>query len=307
MSDRLHILFFGLPAGVSAIVLDSLITAGIDIAGVILPASAVPHLLPESPPVVNHIEPHQSMVLPLTVVSPVYDTLRIAGAASLSMWAVTDFEHADALSTISAVAADVAVVACFTRRIPDPILKLPRFGFLNLHPSLLPDYRGPTPVFHQLRAGAAMGVTVHYMDEGLDTGDIAAQAAVPLPDGLSEAEVERLLMTKGAEMLIGVLGEVERGIVRRWPQPPGGSYLGFPAAGDFTLSTSWPARRAYNFMRGAAGRGMSFAIDVAGQTELLAAADHYEPELELGRPSVRHGRNILIRFNPGILYARLVR
>ncbi|MEZ4833421.1 MAG: formyltransferase family protein [Caldilineaceae bacterium] len=59
-------------------------------------------------------------------------------------------------------------------------------GFLNLHPSLLPHYRGPDPIFWQLRDGVEpMGVTVHWMDVGVDTGDIAAQAPVALEDGLS--------------------------------------------------------------------------------------------------------------------------
>ncbi|HRQ14083.1 MAG TPA: hypothetical protein PK205_12330, partial [Promineifilum sp.] len=66
-------------------------------------------------------------------------------------------------------------------------------------------------------------------------------------------------------------------------------------------------RRAYNFMRATAGDDVGYPVEVNGRTEWLATADHYEPNLELDRPSVRHGRHVLIRFNPGILYARLAR
>ena len=105
---------------------------------------------------------------------------------------------------------------------------MPRLGFLNLHPSLLPAYRGPRPVYWQLRHQAPTGVTVHYMDEGLDTGDVAAQRPVALPPGLSEAQAERRLMLVGLDLLRGILAELAQGIVRRRPQPPGGSTYGFP-------------------------------------------------------------------------------
>ncbi|HMT21578.1 MAG TPA: formyltransferase family protein [Promineifilum sp.] len=198
----------------------------------------------------------------------------------------------------------MGVVACYSRRIPTAALALPRHGILNLHPSLLPAYRGPTPVFWQLRDGAPTGVTVHYLGEELDAGDIAAQAECPLPDGINEGEGEGILMTAGLELLRGVLDDLARGIIRRRPQPPGGSYFGFPRESDFILPTTWSARRAFNFMRGTTGRGQLYPVELSGRVERLALADHYEPDLELDRPSVRHGRHILIRFSPGILYAR---
>jgi methionyl-tRNA formyltransferase len=145
------------------------------------------------------------------------------------------------------------------------------------------------------------------MDEGLDTGDIAAQTAVPLPDGIAGTDAERLLMLAGLDLLRGVLRDLAAGIVQRRPQPPGGSYFGFPGVEDFTLSTKWPARRAFNFMRGTAERGLPYAVEIAGKTEWLVVADDYKANVELHRPSVRHGRNIIIRFTPGVLYARLAR
>jgi hypothetical protein len=108
------------------------------------------------------------------------------------------------------------------------------------------------------------------------------------------------------DLLRGILNELARGDIRRWSQPSGGSYFGFPRDVDFALSTHWTARRAYNFMRGTADWGRPYPIEIAGKTERLAVADHFEDDLLLDRPSARHGRNILIRFNPGVLYARTV-
>lgn len=298
----LRLLFFGLPAGVSALVLRGLLEDGHDVAGMVVPAAAAPHLLPDpAPPVARLAPPAASPALPLLGDEPA-GALDVAWAAGLPVLAVSDFAHAETMAALVDFRADVACVACFTRRIPAAVLRLPRLGFLNIHPSLLPDYRGPTPRFWQLRDGAPAGVTVHYLDEGLDTGDVAAQTAVPLPDGIAGPEADRLLTEAGLDLLRVVLAQLAEGDARRQPQS-GGSYQGLPAEADFALSTDWPARRAFNFMRGTADWGRPYTVEVAGRPVRLAVADAYN-DLELDRPSVRHGRNILIRFNPGILYAR---
>ena len=306
-SGELRVLFFGLPAGISAAALEGLLASGVDVVALVVGARSVPHLLPVSSDPWAWLSPHVPDGLSLIDVGGTADTLGVAWAAGLPVMAVRNFNHLETLAALAGLAADVAVVSCFTERLPAAVLSVPKYGFLNIHPSLLPAYRGPVPVFRQLRDGAETGVTVHYMDEGLDTGDIAAQTAVPLPDGISQAEAERRLMLAGADLLRDVLADLARGTARRWPQLPGGSYHSYPDASDYALSVDWPARRAYNFMRATAGDGMLYPVEINGRSEWLTTADHYEPDLELDRPSVRHGRNILIRFNPGILYARLTR
>lgn len=292
-------LFFGLPAGVSTLVLRGLLNDRRDVVGVVLPAAAVPHLLPDPAPPLARLSPPTSPALPLGEPA---DLLSLAWSRGLPVLAVGDFGHEAALAALAAFAPDVAVVACFTRRIPAAALAVPRVGFLNLHPSLLPLYRGPQPLFWQLREGAPTGATVHYMDEGLDTGDIAAQTSVPLPDGISGPEAERTLALAGLGLLRGVLDELARGAATRWPQGPGGSTQRAPTGADFALSTQWPARRAFNFMRGTADWGQPYPVEVNGRTEWLAAAEEWR-DVELDRPSVRHGRHIIIRFAAGVLYA----
>jgi methionyl-tRNA formyltransferase len=301
-----RILFFGLPAGAPALALRGLLEDGRQVVGVVVPAEAAPHLSPTSGPPLAHLEPPGAPEALTLLGNSSSDVFSLAWAARLPVLAIRDFNRPETTAALAALDADVACVVCFTRRIPAAVLGLPRLGFLNLHPSLLPAYRGPSPLFWQLRDGAPTGVTVHYLDENLDTGDIAAQTGVPLPDGVSGPEADRLLTQAGLELLRGVLNDLARGTVSRRPQPPGGSYQRFPAEEDFALSTGWPARRAFNFMRGTAEWGSPYRVMVAGETVRLALADGYN-DLELGRSSVRHGRNILIRFSPGILYARMAR
>ena len=301
----MRILFFGLPAGVSAVVLRELLDDGRDVAGVVVPAAAVPHLLPDPALPVARLAPPTTAPLTLPLGDAPADLLGCAWAAGLPVFAVRALGHAGTLAVLVATRADVACMACFTRRIPPALLALPPRGFLNLHPSLLPAYRGPQPLFWQLRDGAPTGATVHYLDAGLDTGDIAAQTAAPLPDGIAGPEAERRLALAGLALLRGVLDDLAAGVVRRRPQGPG-STQPTPADADFALSTDWPARRAYNFMRGTADWGKPYLIEVNGRTEWLAAAEEYS-EAALDRPSVRHGQHIVIRCSPGVLYARLHR
>lgn len=301
----LRILFFGLPSGASALALQGLLREGWNVVAVVVPAELVPHLLPDHSPPVTNLSPPVTASIPLGDIPEPADTLAVGWTSGVPVLAVSDLLHSQTQTVLTGLDVDVACVACYPHRIPQAILRRPRLGFINLHPSLLPAYRGPSPLFWQLRDGAPAGVTIHYMDENLDTGPIAAQQVVLLPDGISGPEATRLLTGAGLELLQGVLRELAEGTIRRWPQPPGGSYQRQPQTGDFSLSTEWPARRAFNFMRGTADWGRAYSVTVAGETLSLSMADSYN-DLELGRPSVRHGRNILIRFNPGILYARMV-
>ena len=77
---------------------------------------------------------------------------------------------------------DAITVACFSRKLPASVLRLPRLGCLNVHPSLLPAHRGPDPLFWIYHDGDETGgVTIHLMDEGFDTGPIVLRETVPCP------------------------------------------------------------------------------------------------------------------------------
>ena len=83
---------------------------------------------------------------------------------------------------------DVALCASFPARIPDEALAAPRHGILNVHPSLLPRYRGPNPLGWAIRNGdPEIGITVHRMTSEMDSGPIYAQSAVPVPDDADPA------------------------------------------------------------------------------------------------------------------------
>src|SRR5204862_1767507 len=112
----------------------------------------------------------------------------------------------------------IICVACFSQRIPRIILDLPRLGCLNVHPSLLPANRGPVPLFWTFREGHQQtGVTIHLMNEGMDTGDILAQEPIEVPSGISYAQLELQCATLGGKLLARTVWVSYRGLAIRVP------------------------------------------------------------------------------------------
>jgi methionyl-tRNA formyltransferase len=114
---------------------------------------------------------------------------------------------------------DVLVVAAYGRILPPSILELAPHGAINVHASLLPRHRGAAPIHAAVIAGdAETGITLMQMDEGLDTGDILLQRALPiLPDDTTGALHDRLAAL-GAETLVEGLALLRQGALVRRPQ-----------------------------------------------------------------------------------------
>jgi hypothetical protein len=104
--------------------------------------------------------------------------------------------------------SDLMVVFGFNWRLPPEVLALPRLGVLNVHPSALPRYRGPAPLLWAIRNGdPTFGMTIHRMDDGLDTGPILAQRDdVPLPDDATPETLWEQTCPVVAELLQVALG-----------------------------------------------------------------------------------------------------
>ena len=106
---------------------------------------------------------------------------------------------------------DLVLCTGFPWKIPAEALEVPKHGIVNGHPSLLPRYRGPSPVSWAIRNGETeLGFTFHYMDAELDTGNVLAQAQVPLGDEYSWEELEPKLVTAIGEIFPTVLERAER-------------------------------------------------------------------------------------------------
>lgn len=121
---------------------------------------------------------------------------------------------------LDALAPDLFVVVSYGKIVPASLLAIPRRGIaLNVHPSLLPLYRGATPLQSVLRDGRTeTGVTIIAMDAGMDTGDIVLQEPTPIAADETYDELHARLALVGAELLVRALDGVEHGTVTRTPQ-----------------------------------------------------------------------------------------
>ena len=100
-----------------------------------------------------------------------------ASEAGLAVWKPDQWRDSEIVADLAALEADAYVVVAYGRFLPDDVLALPRLGVLNLHPSLIPKHRGPSPVATTILEGDEWtGVTVMLLDSGMDTGPVLAQS-----------------------------------------------------------------------------------------------------------------------------------
>lgn len=118
------------------------------------------------------------------------------------------------LNKIKALEADIAVVCSYNKLFPPEFLKLTKDGFINTHPSLLPEYRGANPYSHVIiNDEKETGVTFHFMDESFDTGDIIAQYKAPVHEHETMGTLFNKLNFLGADALLQVLTYYEKNSV----------------------------------------------------------------------------------------------
>lgn len=291
-----RLIFMGMRGPFSLIPLQALLSAGATITAIILPAEGEPFTgLRPLPPAVP---PPSDLPLLFSPVAP--NIVHLAWANNIPVFEVARLDN-HSLAGLQTLRPDLICVACFPRLLPPAWLACPPLGGLNLHPSLLPTYRGPAPLFWQFRAGETnTGVTLHFMDKTADTGDIVAQSAVPFPDGITGPAAETLLAQAGSQLLLDALNQ---STLPRHHQPAvAASYQSMPQPADLLIPTTWPARRAYNFMRGASTFG-PFIVDVSGRFLIVYEALGYEAAGELGQPFQQQDSKIQIQFSPGTLEA----
>jgi methionyl-tRNA formyltransferase len=121
--------------------------------------------------------------------------------------------------TLSDINADVYVVVAYGNIIPPSILNLPRLGVINVHPSLLPKYRGATPMQSAiLNDDEKTGITIMKMDEEMDHGPILSQLEIAVPKTMDYPELEMEVIYKGPKLLIDTLIAYERGTLKQVEQ-----------------------------------------------------------------------------------------
>lgn len=123
------------------------------------------------------------------------------------------------IEALRSLEIDLIVVVAYGQILSPELLSLPRVAAINLHPSLLPKYRGAAPIQRTLMAGETQsGVTIMHLARELDAGDIILQHTVSVPSEMTFGELESLLCRMGSELLVDALHQLEGGKAPRIPQ-----------------------------------------------------------------------------------------
>jgi methionyl-tRNA formyltransferase len=146
--------------------------------------------------------------------SPVH---RAAEALGIEVRHPTTLRDLEAEADFRALEAELAVVVAYGLILPTPLLDAPKRGCLNVHASLLPRWRGATPIQRAILAGDHVtGVTIMRMEQGLDTGPMLATARVPVEDKTS-GELHAELAEIGARLLVETVAQLDQ--LKPEPQP----------------------------------------------------------------------------------------
>jgi methionyl-tRNA formyltransferase len=290
----------------SAPPLHALISAGCDVRAVVLPGSPNAATVIERVPsgIADHITLHNDVRSPASV-----SVDRLARHANVQILEIGNLTSPAVRQALIELAPDVIAVACFPWRIPVWIRELPCLGCLNVHPSLLPKWRGPEPLFWTFKAGEnASGTTVHLMDGGFDTGPVVLQESVDLDSGENGRVTEHRLAELGGKLLVAAIDGLCRGRLTPVPQDEGSAtYAPVPTDADLLLDPGLPADRVSRFVCGVAplwGPLTLLAPDT-GETLLVEDVFHHDLTATQVAPIIRDGNVVYLRCNPGIVRLRI--
>lgn len=224
-----NLVFFG-TSGFAVLTLKALIEAGYNIAAVITqpdkPAGRKQKLSPA--PIKIFAEQHD-----LKILQP--KTLR----------------DDDIFETFKNLNPDICIIAAYGKIVPSRYLEIPKYGFLNIHPSLLPKYRGPSPIQTAILNGEnETGVTVMIIDEEVDHGPILMQKAYNLPPSTYYPQAEKELAEMGARLLIKTLTKYLKGEIKSKPQDHSQAiFTKILSRQDGRINWNESAKKIYNQVR----------------------------------------------------------
>lgn len=135
-------------------------------------------------------------------------------------------KNAEAQDEFKKLNADVAVVAAYGLILPKAVLDAPKYGCINIHASLLPRWRGASPIQHAIWSGdPETGITLMQMDEGLDTGAVISMERIAITDKTTSSSLHDELSALGGKMIVKAIGELAKnGALKSVPQDDESTY-----------------------------------------------------------------------------------
>jgi methionyl-tRNA formyltransferase len=177
---------------------------------------------------------------------------QVALGHAVPVWQPTRLKDDAWLAEMRSLEPDLGVVAAYGRILPDALLAVPRLGMINVHASLLPAWRGASPVHRAVMAGdETTGVSIMRVVRELDAGPVLATASRRIADTETSADVERELAGLGAALLLPVIADLERGTAIEVPQDDTrATFAPRLTKEDGLIDWAQPARVVHNRIRG---------------------------------------------------------
>ncbi len=139
----------------------------------------------------------------------------LALAHGLPVFQPLSLKNEQTQAQMAALDLDLLIVVAYGLLLPEAVLKLPRFGCINVHASLLPRWRGAAPIERAILAGDTQsGVCIMQMDAGLDTGDVLLCLKTPVSDEDNSASLSQRLSALGQQALLDVLSQLQAGTLK---------------------------------------------------------------------------------------------
>jgi methionyl-tRNA formyltransferase len=210
----------------------------------------------------------------------------------------------DFSSELSGQHFDFFILASYGKLIPQSLLDVPELGSLNVHPSLLPQYRGATPIQSALRDGASeTGVTIMLMDAGLDTGDVVLQERAPILPGETYGELHDRLARFGAQALTHAIDAGRGGSFPRTAQNGKVTTTRPLRKEDFAIDWSWEAQRIVNHVRSLSPHPAARAVIANTPVKVLRAevAQWERPLVEPGTIASMIGDGLGVQSGNGVV------
>jgi len=150
---------------------------------------------------------------------PAGDLEQLSRIYGFQIFEVRNLNSSSAMDRLQSLNPDLGIVLG-TRVLKRKTFEIPRMGCVNLHKGRVPDYRGMPPGFWELYDGAASaGVTVHFVDDGLDTGDVLGTSEIPIHSKETPESLAAKLNLEGSRLLANVISRLQEGSAERRPQP----------------------------------------------------------------------------------------
>lgn len=230
----------------------------------------------------------------------------VARCKNLTVLHPKNLRDPELIATLGAAGADVFVVVAYGRIIPREVFDMPRLGTVNVHPSLLPRYRGAAPIPWALVNGETeTGVTIQRINERLDAGDIILQEKIAVGDTMTAADLFDILMPLGYSLLERSLELLASGAARPVTQDESAAtYCGKITRETAHIDWSAGAVRVHNLVRGMHPKPVAWTSFREKQVKIFRTAPFHEdpaPALEPGELGRYQKKRLLVGTGEGIL------